>query len=73
MSNSCSTNRMASAFKEMHSLKFANATIYQLQVRQLCLLVPLNARLQMLNLKGLEDDDGLTQTSLEEIDENDTL
>ena len=57
----------------MHSLKFANATIYQLQVRQLCLLVPLNARLQMLNLKGLEDDDGLTQTALEEIDENDTL
>lgn len=71
--NNFSTNRMASAFREMHSLKFAQSTIYQLQVRQLHMLVPLNARLAMLNLTGFEEDDAVAESSIEETEDMDTL
>ena len=64
---------MSSAFKEMHTLQFAQSTIYQLQARQMLTMIPLNARLQMLNLKSMEEDDAVTETALEEVDENDTL
>lgn len=64
---------MAQSFREMHTLKFANATVYQMQLRQFGCLVPLNARLHMLNVVSLEDDSALEERSMEEVDDLDTL
>jgi hypothetical protein len=36
---------MATSFREMHSLSFANATVYKMQLQQFGTLVPLNMRL----------------------------
>ena len=67
-------NRMSQAqFSQLHSLKIAQQTVYQMQLRQFgTLLVPLNARLTMLNVAAMEDEEALLDLLDEDI-EDDTL
>lgn len=64
---------MQTAFREATSLKMANATIYQMQIRYFAGLVPLNARLEMLTSCSLEDDSALEERSIEDVEDLDTL
>jgi hypothetical protein len=63
---------MQTAFRDVTSLKMANATIYQMQIRYFAGIVPLNARLAMLTLAS-EDESALEEKLMEEMDELDTL
>lgn len=64
---------MQAAFREATSLRMANATIYQMQLRSFAGLVPLNARLAMLTSSSLEDESALEERTLEDGDDMDTL
>jgi len=66
-------NRMSQAqFSQLHTLKMAQQTVYQMQLRQFGMLVPLNARLNMLNVAAMEDEEALLDLLDEDI-EDDTL
>ena len=63
---------MQTAFRQMHSLTYANATVYQLSLRYSTMIVPLNARMAMLNATQ-DDDETAEVTCMEDNEELDDL